>query len=61
MQEIKIKKSYLIIGVIIVLAFGGFFFAQKFTRNSVKETTKSYGSAQDFSLQTTEGETIKLS
>jgi len=61
MQEIKIKKSYLIIGFIIVLAFAGLFFAQKFTGNAVKETKANLGSATDFSLQTTSGETIKLS
>jgi len=61
MQEIKIKKSYLIVGVIIVLAFAGLFFSQKFTGNAVKETKTNLGSATDFSLQTTSGETITLS
>ncbi|MBI2107085.1 TlpA family protein disulfide reductase [Candidatus Woesearchaeota archaeon] len=61
MQEIKIKKSYLVTGVIIILVLTVFFFAPKFTGNAVKETTNSSGSAQDFSLQTTSGETITLS
>ena len=61
MQEIKIKKSYLIIGVLIILALTIFFFSPKFTGNAVKETTNSFGSATDFSLQTTSGETITLS
>ncbi len=61
MQEIKIKKSYLVTGVIIILVLTIFFLAPKLTGNAVKETTNSFGSAQDFSLQTTGGETITLS
>jgi len=61
MQEIKIKRSYLLTGVIIILVLTVFFFAPKFTENAVKDTTNSFGSAQDFSLQTTSGEIITLS
>jgi len=61
MQEIKIKKSYLIIGILIILSLTIFFFAPKFTGNVVKETANSFGLAQDFSLQTTSRETITLS
>ena len=43
MQEIKIKKSYLKIGFIIVLAFAGLFFAQKFTGYAVSKTTAPAG------------------
>jgi len=60
MQEIKIRKSYLIIGFVI-LALISFFFLPKFTGNAVKETTIKLGVAKDFSLQTTEGESITLS
>lgn len=60
MQEIKIRKSYLIIGIII-LALISFFFLSKFIGNGVKETTGNLGTAKEFSLQTTEGETITLS
>ena len=43
MQEIKIKKPYLIIGFIIALAFAGLFFAQKFTGNADSKTTAPAG------------------
>ncbi len=61
MEEIKLKKSYLIIGAMVILALASFFFVPKFTGNAVKETQTNLGSATDFSLQTTSGETIKLS
>ena len=60
MQEIKIRKSYLIIGFVI-LALISFFFLPKFTGNAVKETASNLGVAKDFSLQTTEGESITIS
>ncbi|MEM3074939.1 MAG: TlpA disulfide reductase family protein [Candidatus Pacearchaeota archaeon] len=63
MQEITIKKSYLIIGIVVILALSSFFFIPKFTGNAVKETSNNLVQVQakDFSLQTTEGEKITLS
>lgn len=60
-EEIKVKKSYLIIVVIVILALVSFLFVTKLTGNVVKETLNNFGSAKDFSLQTTERETITLS
>jgi len=61
MQKIKIKKSYLIIGAMIIFVIAGFFIASNINGNAVKENIGNFGSAQDFSLQTTSGETITLS
>lgn len=60
-EEINVKKKYLIIGVIVILVLVGLFFIPKFTGNVVKETPNNFGSAKDFSLQTTEGKIITLS
>lgn len=61
MQEITIKKSYLIIGIIVIIALASFFFVPRFTGNAVKETSNNLVQAKDFSLQTTEEEKITLS
>jgi len=51
MQEIKIKKSYLIIGFIVVLALAVLLLIPKFAQNSVKEGLNVGQLAPDFTLQ----------
>lgn len=51
MQEIKIKKSYLIIGAVVIFALAGFLFIPKFAQNSVEEGLNVGSLAPDFTLQ----------
>ncbi len=51
MQEIKIKKSYLIIGAVVIFALAGFLFIPKFAQNSAKEGLNVGQLAPDFTLQ----------
>jgi len=48
MQEIK--KSYLIIGVIVIVALAGFLFIPRFTENVAKETENNQPAQADFNI-----------
>jgi len=51
MREIKIRKSYLVIGIVVIFVLAGFLFIPKFVQNSVKEGLNVGHIAPDFTLQ----------